>query len=164
MCQASATVLAWRLLAFLEQNDTFQQPSAPLNSRFRLVASKRISTMQLLECNVCKQATATRRIPAVHQDRPGTSTRGNKNVGAQLAGDTPRRGARDSGARETGRKAVARYNQWFRAFSLGGEARLHPYLCSGFQIPKGHIQAPTGLSRVESRSRGAGKGACIRCQ
>jgi hypothetical protein len=98
MCQASATVLAWRLLKILERNDTFQQPSAPLNSKIRLVASKGISTMQLLECKVCKQATTTRRIHAVHQDRPGTSTRGNENVGAQLAGDTLRSGAREFGS------------------------------------------------------------------
>jgi hypothetical protein len=47
--------------------------------------------------------------------------------------------------KETVHKAVARYSQWFRVFSLGGEARLHPYLCSGFQIPKGHIHSVARL-------------------
>jgi hypothetical protein len=55
---------------------------------------------------------------------------------------------------------VARYSQWFRAFSLGEQARLHPYLRSGFQIPKGHIHSVTTtcLPRVETKLRALGRG------
>jgi hypothetical protein len=93
-------------------------------------------------------------------------------MGAQLAGDTPRTKRGDPEDKETAHKAVARYSQWFRVFSLGGEARLHTYLCSGFQIPKGHIHSVARLRlgcyglRVD---RGRWEGgrqpfACIRCQ
>jgi hypothetical protein len=60
----------------------------------RSIAKSDISTMQLLEYKVFKHATTTRCVPAVHQDRPGTSTRGYEEVAVQLAGVTPRRAVR----------------------------------------------------------------------
>jgi hypothetical protein len=51
----------------------------------------------------------------------------------------------DPEGKETAHKAVVRNSQWFRVFSLGGEACLHPYLCSGFQVPKGHIYSVARL-------------------
>jgi hypothetical protein len=79
---------------------------------------------------------------------------------------------RDPEDKETAHNAVARYSQWFRVFSLGGEARLHPYLCSGFQIPKGHIHSVARLRlgchglRVDRGRREGGRHPFerIRCQ
>jgi hypothetical protein len=64
--------------------------------------------------------------------------------------------------KETAHKAVARHSQWFRVIALGGEARLHPYLCSGLINFEGayprRCQASIGLPWVESRSRALGRG------
>jgi hypothetical protein len=69
-------------------------------------------------------------------------------------------------------KAVARYSQCLRVFSIRGEAHLHPYRCSGLHISKGHIDSVARLRlgchglRVDQGRWEGGRHlfACIRCQ